>query len=184
MRRVIRGTFLAFIVMIMSAAAFATGVFARDETLFIQAGPEASTIDGSWRLMGAGAPGTPAEDPMLATFAPDGTATISSRAVRPALPGMPFSYIHFSTGHGVWEQGDDGTVSFTVVHLRSDEAGVFRGSVTVSGTLTLGADGQSVTGDATYTVADPAGAVQGTIPTPLTGERIAIGAPASATPKS
>lgn len=46
-------------------------------------------IVGSWQLMGVGAPGTPPEGPILATFSADGPAIISARAVRPALPGMP-----------------------------------------------------------------------------------------------
>lgn len=131
-------------------------------------------ILGSWQLMGVGAPGTPPEDPILATFSADGTAIISARVVRPALPGMPFAFIHFSTGHGSWEANQDGTTSFTVVHLGSDESGVFRGTPTFSGTLTVGSDGQMVAGDATYTVRDPSGAVQSTIPTPLNGQRIVV----------
>lgn len=141
-----------------------------------------TSIEGSWRLMGEGAPGTPAEDPILATFSSDGTVIVSSRAVRPALQDMPHDYTYFSTGLGVWESGDDGAVSFTVVHLRSDEAGTYLGSTTFSGTLALSAGGESVTGDATYSVFDPTGTHRATVSTPLTGERIVIEAPVSATP--
>lgn len=129
---------------------------------------------GSWRMMGLGAPGTPDEDPILATFAADGTAIVSSRAVRPALPGLPFSYTYFSTGNGVWEATDDGQVSFTVMHIRTDETGTYRGMTTFSGILTISADGQSVSGEATYTIYDPGGTQTGVIPTPLQGTRIVV----------
>jgi hypothetical protein len=170
-------------VIIVSTLGLVSSGSARDARLLVQADANTATIVGSWHFMGIGAPGTPPEDPLLATFSSDGVVTVSSRAVRPALPGMPFAYVHFSTGHGAWEQGEDGTVSFSVVHLRSDEAGVFRGTVTFSGSITVDADGQSVAGEASYTVRDPAGAVQSTIPTSLDGQRIMVEPVGIATPQ-
>ena len=164
-------TILGFVILMVGAIG-AAGTMALEAGAGAQA--DVSAVVGSWQFMGAGAPGTPPEDPMLATFSPDGTVTLSARAVRPALPGMPFAFMHFSTGHGSWEAGQDGATSFTVVHLRSDETGVFRGTVTFSGTLTVESDGQTVAGNGTYTVRDPGGAIQSTILTPLQGQRIVV----------
>lgn len=161
MRRLV----LALLVGLMVVAGFGNAVSGQEA---------ASGPVGSWRLMGLGAPGTPEEDPILVTFAEDGTAIVSSRPVRPALPGMPFSYTYFSTGNGVWETNDDGTIVFSVVHIRTDETGTYRGTTTFSGVLTISDDGQSVTGEASYTIHDPAGTVTGVIPTPLEGSRIVI----------
>lgn len=170
MRRFTMVTLLGFLLM-MTGAIGGTSMSAGAEGL---TQTDVPTIVGSWQVMGAGAPGTPSEDPMLATFSPNGNVTLSARAVRPALPGMPFAFMHFSTGHGSWEDSQNGVTSFTVVHLRSDETGVFRGTVTFSGTVMVESDGQTVLGDGTYTVRDPSGAVQSTISTSLEGERIVV----------
>lgn len=143
-----------------------------------QAGADDASTDhpaiGAWRMMAGGAAGTPEGDPTLATFAPDGTLILTGRAVRPALPGMPFKFVHFSAGHGVWESTGEGSVSFTVVHLRSDESGNYRGTVTVSGTLDVSGDGQSITGVETFTVGDPTGKVVSAFPDALEGTRISV----------
>lgn len=131
-------------------------------------------VVGSWRLMAGGAAGTPAGDPTLATFAADGTLILSGRAVRPALPGMPFNYIHFSTGHGEWQEAGENGVTFTIVHLRVDETGTFQGSVTVSGSLELSEDGQAIDGVETFTVRNPAGDVLSAFPDALEGSRITV----------
>lgn len=132
------------------------------------------SVVGSWRLMAGGAAGTPAGDPTLATFAPDGSLILSARAVRPALPGMPFKFIHFSTGHGAWEATDERSVAFTIVHLRTDETGNFRGTVTVSGTLEVADDGQTISGIETFTVRGPADEVMAAFPDALEGTRISV----------
>ncbi len=131
-------------------------------------------VVGSWRFMAGGAAGTPAGDPTLATFAPDGSLILTGRAVRPALPGMPFKFVHFSTGHGTWEATDERSAAFTIVHLRSDESGNFRGTVTVSGALEISDDGQTISGVETFTVADPTGKVLSAFPDALEGTRILL----------
>ncbi len=129
---------------------------------FVVAGPalaqdpsEDQAVVGSWQLL-AGAPeGQPEGDPTLATFSPDGSLVVSGRPVRPALPNLPFKFTFFSAGHGVWEAADDGAVNFTILHLRTDENGDYHGMATVSGTLTLDDDGQSMSGFETFTLGDP-----------------------------
>ena len=113
-------------------------------------------VVGSWQIL-AGAPAGQEGDPTLATFSPDGSLIVSGRPVRPALPNLPFKFTFFSVGHGVWEAADDGSVSFTIMHLRTDENGTYHGTATVSGTITLGDDGQTLLGFETFTVGDPLG---------------------------
>lgn len=142
----------------------------------LESGPlgAAPTAEGSWQLLRVGTPENPVHDPMLATFFADGTLIVSARVVRPANHDMPYDATYFSTGHGTWQQDEAGSVSFTVVHLRSDETGALLGSVTVTGTFLPGMDGQPLTVNATYTLHDPLGRAQSSIPATLSGQRIGI----------
>lgn len=72
------------------------------------------------------------------------------------------------------EQKEDGTIAYTVVHLRSDETGIFRGTSTFSGRLELGGDGRTIAGEWTSTVRDPTGIVVGIHGSATGGERIAV----------
>lgn len=132
------------------------------------------SVIGSWHLSADDALGSPTGDPTLATFAPDGSLILSGRAVRPALPGNPFEFTYFSTGHGAWEAKDDGSIAFSIAHLRSDESGTFRGTTVVSGTLEVAADGQTMSGDETFAVGDPTGTVLTVLPFAIEGERIQL----------
>ena len=131
-----------------------------------------ASVEGSWQLESVGTPENPSAEPMLATFLPDGTLIVSARVVRSANHDLPYHSTYFSTGHGTWEAATNGSVSFSVVHLLSDETGALCGSVTVTGTIVPGADGHGLVVDATTTLRNAGGVVESTLPMSLAGHRI------------
>ncbi|MDQ3514668.1 MAG: hypothetical protein M3462_13605 [Chloroflexota bacterium] len=152
MQRSRTGTLTVIAVLVLAGMGLVFGGPAR-----AQDASQDHSVIGSWQLL-AGAPeGQPEGDPTLATFSPDGSLVVSGRPVRPALPGLPFKFTYFSAGHGVWEASGEHAIDFTIVHVRTDEDGVYRGSTTVSGTLEIADDGQSLSGAETFTIGDPAG---------------------------
>jgi hypothetical protein len=141
------------------------------------AGQEAdsgTSIVGAWKVSGVGTSDTAPQDPLLFMFNTDGTVTVASRAVRPALPGSPFSYTSFSTGIGAWETTADGSTAFTVEHIVTDETGAFQGTNTLSGALHMSKDGLTVEGDATSFAYSTGGALSAEVLTPLKGTRIVV----------
>jgi hypothetical protein len=129
---------------------------------------------GSWQMLAGDALGAPSGDPTTATFSAEGTVILTGRPIRPALPGLPWTLTSFATGHGAWRAVDEQTVDFTVVHVRSDETGTYRGTTTVSGTITIDADGRSITGQETFTAVDQEGALLNAFPGEFVGSRIEV----------
>jgi hypothetical protein len=112
---------------------------------------------GSWRLTVAEAEAPPFL--ALGTFGADGTVVVSPPPVVPPSPHGPATVVHTSAGHGAWEVTGANTAIATFVLLAADEKGNPFATRTIRGSLMLGADGQSFSGEFEATVADPAGNV-------------------------
>ncbi len=109
---------------------------------------------GSWRLTVAEAQAPPFL--ALGTFGADGTVVVSPPPVVPPSPHGPATVVHTSAGHGAWDATGADTAIVTFVLLAADEQGNLFATRTIRASLTLGADGQSLSGVFEATVADPA----------------------------
>ncbi|MGH2534692.1 MAG: hypothetical protein ACRDJW_20730 [Thermomicrobiales bacterium] len=132
---------------------------------------------GSWRVMAV----SPDEPPELSlgTFGADGTVLTSPRPVFPPMPGGPGGVIFTSAGHGAWQATGPNTGIMTFVVLVADGQGNQLFTVTVRANGTLGAGGQTFSGDGTRTFADPAGNTVMIQPVVFEGTRIVAEAPAA-----
>ena len=97
--------------------------------------------------------------PSLGTFTTDGNFVLSPLPTEPLYEGAPFEILLLSGEHGVWEATGENTAAFTYVHLYADDTGAFQSSTTISGTLQLGADGQTLSGEYAFQVSQPDGTV-------------------------
>ncbi len=97
--------------------------------------------------------------PSLGTLTADGNLILSPLPTEPLYEDAPFSILLLSGGHGVWEATGEDTAAFTYVYLYADDTGEFQSSTTISGTLELGDDGQTVSGEYAYRVNQPEGTV-------------------------
>ncbi|MGH2561188.1 MAG: hypothetical protein ACRDJH_19135 [Thermomicrobiales bacterium] len=138
---------------------------------------EGQGLVGSWRVMAV----SPDEPPELSlgTFGADGTVVTSPRPVFPPMPGGPGGVIFTSAGHGAWEATGPDTATVTFVVLTADGQGNQLFTVTVRATGTLGADGQTFSGEGTRTFTDPAGNTMMTQPVVVEATRIVAEAPAA-----
>lgn len=144
--------------------------------------PEGQGFVGSWLMTISAADGAPFLG--LATFSADGTVVASPHPVALPPPGGPGVVTFWSAGHGASETtGPDATI-FTFVALIADGQGSPVGTVTIRGSLELGADGQTFSGDATATFTDPGGNTVAILPETIQATRIVAEAPElpSATP--
>ena len=91
------------------------------------------------------------------TFGADWTVVVSPPPVVPPSPHGPDTVVHTSAGHGAWEATASDTSIVTFMLLAADEEGNPFATRTVRASLTLGTDGQSVSGEFVATIADPAG---------------------------
>ena len=109
---------------------------------------------GAWRL----ATETPfGASQSLMTVVADGTVIFTDRPSQPGGSGFPVTFI--STAHGVWQQTGPDTAAATFVEFVTDGEGNFVGIVTDSIEVTLGANGDSFSGQFSSTTTDPSGAV-------------------------
>lgn len=95
--------------------------------------------------------------PSLGTFTADGNFILSNLPTEPLYEGAPFDILLLGGGYGVWETTGEDTAAFTYVYLYADDTGAFQSSTTISGTLELGADGQTLSGEYAFQVNQPDG---------------------------
>lgn len=166
---------LAVVLLGVLAIGRAVPTAARDATLPVGG----QRFVGSWRAM-VTLPQGPSF-PSLVTFGADGTVTTSNQPVQPA-PGAPGQVVFASAGHGAWEATGPDTAVFTFVVILASGQGNLVGFSTTRVTLTLGADGQTFSGEGVPTIADPAGNVLATFRAMVQATRIAAEAPSPAAP--
>jgi len=109
---------------------------------------------GAWRFTDAAL-----DLPSLGTFTADGNLIIANLPTEPVFEGADFQTLLLSPSHGVWEATGDDTADFTFAYLYANETGRFQSTLTVSGTMELGADGQTMTGEFAFDVRQPDGTV-------------------------
>jgi hypothetical protein len=118
------------------------------------------------------------------TFAADGSFV----AGYPVVEQGPMGPAYYSAGIGVWESTGPRSGHFTSVQAITDANGVSLGTLTIDGYLDVSEDGQRFVDDdtkTTLTYRDATGAViatitpfsSGTNVPPVTGTRMAVGAP-------
>jgi hypothetical protein len=111
----------------------------------------------------------------LATVGADGTVITSEHPV--VTPPVATGAIFTSAGHGVWRATGPDTAIVTFVGLGSYGDGALFGTATAKSSITLGADGQSFSGDVVWTVARPDGSVLATYPGRFRATRIVAEGP-------
>jgi hypothetical protein len=132
---------------------------------------------GSWRMT-ASSPGS-APTQSLGTYMADGTYLDSDL---PVPAGAGGDAVTISTaGHGIWQPTGETTAQVTFVDLVSDLQGNFLTVETISVQATLGADGNTLSGTFSVSVADPSGKVVAEVTGTLQGTRITL-EPIAATP--
>jgi len=145
--------------------------------------PTAGGLDlaGSWRVVISTTDGRTFLT--LSTFGADGTVVSSGLPAQQAPPGTPPGVVFVGTAHGAWEATGSDTANATFVHLRASGEGQPLGTITPRLAITVGADGQTFSGEFVTTLADPAGATLATFSGTVQGTRIVAEAPsAAATP--
>lgn len=130
---------------------------------------------GSWRMTIFEAEGPPTLG--LATFGADRTVVTAEHPVvtPPIAPGVVFT----SSGHGAWEPTGPDTAIVTFVGLGGDGQGSLFGTLTARASITLGAAGQTFSGEVAWTIADPGGNPLATYLGSLQATRIVAEAPGS-----
>ena len=111
----------------------------------------------------------------LATIGADGTVITSEHPV--VTPPVATGAVFTSAGHGAWRATGPNTVIVTFVGLGSYGHGALFGTATAKSSITLGADGQSFSGDVVWTVAGPDGSVLATYPGAFNATRIVAEGP-------
>jgi hypothetical protein len=114
----------------------------------------------------------------LATFAADGSVVM---ALQPTQRG-PLGVSAVSTEVGTWEPVSAQGIHFTAVQILSNANGQFLGTITIDGYPVASADGQTLLDTGTpgsVTIRDAAHQVVQVVtnPPPVTGVRMAVGAP-------
>jgi len=110
-------------------------------------------VVGSWRET-AYEEGIPPIE-LLTRFGSDGT--ISSAGIPVFVLPDVFNYV--GSGVGVWEPVDDSTAAYSVDHMLADADGMPAGRQVITGTRTVSEDGQTFTGEYTFTILAPDGTV-------------------------
>ena len=123
---------------------------------------------GSWFVTYIETEGSPTR--ALFTLGADGTMVTSEHPVvtPPGASGVIFT----SSGHGVWNLIGLDSANFAFVGLGSDLHGNLFAVVTFRGNITLGDDGQMLSGELVATIDDPSGNTLATFPMTLDGTRI------------
>ena len=116
--------------------------------------PAADAV-GTWRVTVVPPPGA-VPHAGLVTFAADGTLTVATQPVQPALPGAPFTTVIFSGGQGVWEPAAEG-LAFVNEFVGAGPDGTPVGLLTLRGRATLGPDGRALSATYDLTVTTPDG---------------------------
>ncbi len=134
-----------FVVMLCTSLALLGAVLMPVGTSAQESAPTATSGDdlvGAWWFTNV-----TIDLPSLGTFTADGNFILSNLPTEPVYEGAPFEMLLLSGGHGVWEPTGDNTAAFTFVYLYADDTGTFQSSTTIGGTLELGADGQTLSGE-------------------------------------
>ncbi|HEY7032318.1 MAG TPA: hypothetical protein VH482_13350 [Thermomicrobiales bacterium] len=132
-------------------------------------------LAGSWRVVVSAADGRTFLT--LSTFGADGTVLTSGLPAQQAPPGTPPGVVFVSTAHGAWAATGADTANATFVHLRANADGQPLGTITPRLGITLGADGQTFSGEFVTTLADPAGKTLATFSGTIQATRIVAEAP-------
>ena len=131
---------------------------------------------GSWRLTVVEANGSSSQG--LATVGADGTmVTAEHPVVTPPIADGP---VFASSGHGAWRATGPETAVCSFVGLGCDGRGNFFGTVTIRSEITLGAGGETFSGEFAATIADPAGKTLAVFPGTIQATRIVAEASAVA----
>lgn len=150
-----RSPALLAILVLIGTVGFIAGRLAPSTAHEATPAPDGLSFVGTWRAT-ATVPGQPPQIG-LATFDSDGTFVGGGLLVAPAPPGMPFTQVFTSPGQGVWMSTGPDSGTATILALQADERGTFLGTVTYVVSATLDADGHSLSGEFTASVADPTG---------------------------
>ncbi len=110
---------------------------------------EAAGCAGSW-LVQITLEGRDVPEDALIRFDPDGTMTVSSPPVLPAMPGPGEEPLHASAGLGTWESSGEGACAFEVVRLLGSDDGVGVGTLNIRGTAARNDSGDGLDGSLTY----------------------------------
>lgn len=97
--------------------------------------------------------------PSLGTFTADGNVILSNLPTEPVFEGADFEILLLSGGHGVWQATGENTADFTFTYLYVSETGEFQSSTTISGTMELGPDGRTLSGEYAFQVSQPDGMI-------------------------
>ncbi len=108
---------------------------------------QAAGCAGSW-LIEIAIEGRAGPEGALLRFAADGTLSVESPPVLPALPGEGETPLAASDGLGAWQALDDGGCAFEYVRLLAADDGVGLGTLNARGTATANAEG--IAGELTY----------------------------------
>jgi hypothetical protein len=128
---------------------------------------------GSWMMTFLEEDGPPTV--ALATIGADGTVVSSEHPV--VTPPVAAGAVFTSAGHGAWRATGPDTAIVTFVGLGSYGDGALFGTATARSRITLGADGQSFSGEVVWTVAGPDGHVLATYPGAFSATRIVAETP-------
>lgn len=128
---------------------------------------------GSWRMTFFEEEGPPTL--ALATFGADGTVVTAEHPV--VTPPVAAGVIFTSSGHGAWQPTGADTAVFTFVGLGSYGQGILFGTATARSSITLGAGGQTFSGEVVWTITDPGGSPLATYPGRFQATRIVAEAP-------
>lgn len=139
-----------FALGLLLSGSWITGAIAQQGT------PEAAShpIVGTWREV-AIQEGVPPLD-LTTVFTSDGTIIGAGAPIFPLEPGV---VMFIGPGTGVWEATGPNAVAYTVDLMLADAEGNPAGRQTVYGTREVSADGQTFTGEYSYTISAPDGTV-------------------------
>jgi hypothetical protein len=127
----------------------------------------APSIVGTWQVV-VTAPGVP-PSPSLVTFTADGALLVADVPVQPLAPGR---VAVVSPGQGVWTAG--APAAFTFAEVLTATNGTVVGTNWIRGTVTLGADGQTISGPFQYAVVVPSGRTAARGQGRFVGKRITV----------
>jgi len=88
--------------------------------------------------------------------------------------GMTESDLGGGGGHGAWTRTGDNAYAIKFLSLASDNKGTFVGIVTITGAITVQADGRSASGPGTFTFTSTAGKVLQTYGQTIKATRISV----------
>jgi hypothetical protein len=133
--------------------------------------PDRHPAVGTWRVS-VEIPGGPAGMVNLATFSLDGGVVVAFPSPTPAAPGSGHQLEYWTPALGRWESTGSATAKIYFTALGADEHGAPIGTHSISATVEANADGQTLSGSFTITIAGPDGASLGSVSGSITATRI------------